>query len=138
VHYLIASERTELAPHTPAPPGAGQVSGYTDTTKPTISVISVHSLMKLPGHDATLSSQRTLDNARRDDRAAARNPFYGLVDRWATARSAARLGGEFPVTAACVLMAAVAAGCRPFADRKHAADQLADAMRAVGLRRVRR
>jgi site-specific recombinase XerD len=43
--------------------------------------ISVYALMKLLGHESMTTSQRYVDGAGADNRAAAvRNPLYGLID----------------------------------------------------------
>jgi site-specific recombinase XerD len=43
--------------------------------------VSVYALMKLLGHESMVTSQRYVDGAGAENRAAAaRNPLYGLID----------------------------------------------------------
>jgi hypothetical protein len=53
-----------------------------DATELANSDVSVYALMKLLGHDSMVTSQRYVDGAGGENRAAAaRNPLYALVDR---------------------------------------------------------
>jgi integrase/recombinase XerC len=55
---------------------------HTFATELTNGNVSVYALMKLLGHESMVTSQRYVDGAGTQNRAAAaQNPLYGLIER---------------------------------------------------------